>query len=83
MLLPDGRLFLYGPFMIDGKHTAPSNEAFDVRLRGQNSEWGVRDTAVLAALAATHGLQMLDMVSMPANNSMLVFVKSSPAGGKL
>ena len=31
-LAPDGRLFLYGPFKRDGRHTAPSNAAFDESL---------------------------------------------------
>ena len=38
-----GRLFVYGPFMRDGAHTAPSNAAFDASLRAENPEWGVRD----------------------------------------
>ena len=29
-----GILYLYGPYKIDGRHTAPSNEAFDADLRG-------------------------------------------------
>lgn len=29
-----GRLFLYGPFKRDGKHTALSNAVFDTSLRG-------------------------------------------------
>ena len=39
----DGRLFLYGPFKRDGKHTALSNAVFDTSLRQQDAEWGVRD----------------------------------------
>ena len=33
LLRPDGRLFLYGPFKRDGKHTALSNAVFDTSLR--------------------------------------------------
>ena len=51
-----GMLFIYGPFTVDGQHTAPTNEAFDARLKAQNAEWGVRDTATLAAFATRHGL---------------------------
>ena len=29
-----GRLFVYGPFMRDGAHTAPSNAAFDASFEG-------------------------------------------------
>ena len=51
-LRADGRLFLYGPFKRDGKHTALSNAVFDTSLRGRNAEWGVRDIGDLEKLAA-------------------------------
>jgi SAM-dependent methyltransferase len=69
---PDGRLFVYGPFKVDGAHTAPSNAAFDATLRAQNAEWGVRDMGDLAALAGAHGLRIAETVPMPANNFTLV-----------
>jgi hypothetical protein len=72
-LCRDGRLFVYGPFMRDGKHTAPSNAAFDASLRRQNGEWGVRDLADVAALAERMNLTMTDIAQMPANNLTLVF----------
>ena len=37
---PGGRLFVYGPFMRDGAHTAPSNAAFDATLQGGKSGMG-------------------------------------------
>ena len=40
-----GILYLYGPYKRNGKHTAPSNQAFDQSLRAQNPEWGVRNLA--------------------------------------
>ena len=67
----------YGPFMVDGAHTAPSNEAFDERLRAQNAEWGVRDCSALAELAQAHGLSLTERVSMPANNFVLCFRRES------
>ncbi len=76
-LLPDGRLFVYGPFMRDGAHTAPSNAAFDASLRDKNSDWGVRDMRDLAALAQAHGLTLAETVPMPANNWVLVFVRAA------
>jgi hypothetical protein len=69
----DGRLFLYGPFKRDGKHTAVSNAVFDTSLREQDSEWGVRDIADLEKLAAGAGLELAETVEMPANNMILVF----------
>jgi hypothetical protein len=72
--LPTGaRLFLYGPFKRGGKHTAPSNAAFDKSLRDQNAGWGVRDIDDLRKLGASAGLKLVESVEMPANNLTLVF----------
>jgi hypothetical protein len=72
-LRADGRLFLYGPFKRNGKHTAISNAVFDASLREGNAEWGVRDIEALEELAANAGLVLLEIVEMPANNLILVF----------
>jgi hypothetical protein len=72
-LRADGRLFLYGPFKRDGKHTAMSNAVFDTSLREQDAEWGVRDIVDLEKLAAGVGLALIETVPMPANNMILVF----------
>jgi hypothetical protein len=40
-----GVRYLYGPYQINGRHTAQSNQEFDAWLRTQNAEWGVRDIA--------------------------------------
>lgn len=76
---PDGRLFVYGPFMRDGTHTAPSNAAFDTSLRTKDPSWGVRDTRDLSALAEQVGLRLDDIVAMPANNFVLMF-RRNPNG---
>jgi SAM-dependent methyltransferase len=78
-LRADGRLFLYGPFKRDGKHTAPSNAAFDASLRDRNPEWGVRDIADLEKLAAGAGLVLIEIAEMPANNLVLVFARPKAA----
>jgi SAM-dependent methyltransferase len=72
-LAANGRLFVYGPFMRNGTHTAPSNAAFDVSLRRQNAEWGVRDADELGRHADRIGLEMTEMAEMPANNLILIF----------
>jgi SAM-dependent methyltransferase len=76
-LRSDGRLFLYGPFKRDGKHTAMSNAVFDTSLREQDAEWGVRDIADVETLAATAGLALIETVPMPANNMILVFGRTT------
>src|SRR5512146_998051 len=63
-----GRLFVYGPFKRDGEHTAPSNAAFDHKLRAENPDWGVRDVADLNTLARDAGLSAAEVTAMPANN---------------
>jgi SAM-dependent methyltransferase len=72
----DGRLFLYGPFKREGKHTALSNAVFDTSLRDNNAEWGVRDVADVRALAESAGLSLVEIVEMPANNLVLTFERS-------
>jgi hypothetical protein len=66
-------LYLYGPFKLGGRHTAPSNQAFDASLRAQNPAWGVRDLDEVTALAVTHGLVFDERIEMPANNQSVVF----------
>jgi hypothetical protein len=68
-----GLLYLYGPFQENGRHTAPSNAAFDASLRARNSEWGVRDLGEVAALAMSHGLELVGRFQMPANNLSVIF----------
>ncbi|HEY7384777.1 MAG TPA: DUF938 domain-containing protein [Beijerinckiaceae bacterium] len=72
VLAPGGVLYLYGPFKQDGRHTAPSNAAFDASLRARNAQWGVRDTGDVAGLARKHGFALDRPVAMPANNLSLI-----------
>ena len=73
-LLPrGGLLFLYGPYRRGGRHTAPSNEAFDADLKRRNPAWGVRDLEAVIDLADAQGLSAPDIVEMPANNLSLLF----------
>jgi SAM-dependent methyltransferase len=76
LLRDGGRLFVYGPFMRDGAHSAPSNAAFDASLRAENPDWGVRDIRDLRALAQAAGLTLDEIVPMPANNLVLAFARA-------
>lgn len=75
-LRADGRLFLYGPFKRDGKHTALSNAVFDTSLRDRDPEWGVRDIGDLEKLASSVGLALREAAEMPANNLVLTFERT-------
>lgn len=72
-----GVVFLYGPYMRGGRHTAPSNEAFDASLRARNPSWGVRDVADVERVAAENGFALNRITEMPANNLALEFVKAA------
>jgi SAM-dependent methyltransferase len=68
-----GVLFLYGPFMRNGVHNAPSNAAFDVSLKERNPSWGVRDITDLERVGEASQLVLSETIEMPANNMALVF----------
>jgi hypothetical protein len=72
LLKGGGWLILYGPYTVNGEQISPRNAAFDAALRAQNPEWGVRDVADIAALAAANGLRLCETIAMPANNLTLV-----------
>lgn len=73
-LLDEGSpLILYGPYKRDGRHTAPSNAAFDISLRARNPDWGVRDLEEIVAVAAQDGFRLAEVIEMPANNLSIVF----------
>ena len=76
VLAGGGTLYLYGPYRRDGRHTAPSNEAFDLDLRRRNPAWGVRDLETVAALALAKRFGPPEIVDMPANNLSLLFKRT-------
>lgn len=68
-----GLLVLYGPYRGAGRHTAPSNEAFDRMLREQDPRFGVRDLNDVDAEAGRYGFRLEEVVEMPANNLTVIF----------
>jgi SAM-dependent methyltransferase len=75
-LLPaQGVLYLYGPFQRAGRHTAPSNGAFDADLRRRDPQWGVRKLEDVERHAGEAGLLLREVVEMPANNLSAVFAR--------
>jgi len=75
ILTPEGRIFLYGPFL-EGQDSAPSNLVFDANLKSRNPEWGVRQLEQVIALFAGQGFQLEDRIDMPACNLSLIFRRS-------
>ncbi len=75
--LPEGGvLYLYGPFKVGGRHTAPTNESFDQSLRMQDATWGVRNLDDVALEGRRNGLHLIKTVKMPANNLSVIFRKT-------
>ena len=69
-------LYLYGPFRQGGRHTAPTNAQFDRYLRACDAAWGVRDLDAVVESAAHHGVDLVDVVPMPANNLSVILRRS-------
>ena len=74
-LAPSGLLLLYGPYVVDGEPTAPSNLAFDADLRARNPAWGLRRLAEVMEQAEAKGFALHERVAMPANNLLLVLAR--------
>jgi hypothetical protein len=79
LLRDGGVLYTYGPYMRDGRHTAPSNENFDAWLKDLDAGFGVRDVADVEAAARAQDLTLREIVEMPANNLSLVFTRNRRA----
>ncbi len=73
VLVPDGRVLLYGPFSRGGAHTSEGNCRFDRELRAGGAGMGIRALESVFAEAARHGLKPVAEYAMPANNVMLVW----------
>jgi len=73
---PGGKLITYGPYLEKDVPTAPSNLAFDENLRARDPSWGIRELDAVMKEAGRNGLALTQRHPMPANNLLLVFVKS-------
>ncbi len=71
LLRSGGVLFLYGPFMRGGVHTAPSNAAFNESLKARDPRWGVRDLDDVVNAGASR-FDLETVAPMPANNLSVV-----------
>lgn len=72
-LADTGLLTVYGPFVVPGEPTAPSNLTFDADLRSRNPAWGLRSLDAVQACAQEAGLRLRQRLSLPANNLLLVW----------
>ncbi|MDE8602678.1 DUF938 domain-containing protein [Marinomonas sp. RSW2] len=69
--LKSGGIFCqYGPMNVNGEYTSEGNREFDQHLK-ESGCGGIRDVAELVEWAA--GMELIEQVSMPANNFLLVW----------
>ena len=77
LMTDDALLTVYGPFNYNGAFTSPSNAAFDVSLRTDHPQRGIRDFEAVDALAQSAGLVLVEDRAMPANNRCITWRRSS------
>ena len=70
-----GLLFMYGPYLVADRETAPSNLGFDQWLRSRDPRWGLRWLHDVERLADANGLTLERTFDMPANNLSVVYRK--------
>ena len=69
-------LAIYGPFNYRGEYTSPSNARFDSWLAQQHPDSAIRHFEDVDRLAREAGFHLRADHAMPANNRLLVWVKS-------
>jgi cyclopropane fatty-acyl-phospholipid synthase-like methyltransferase len=79
VLSRNGLLIVYGPFNYAGRYTSASNENFDHWLKTSDPLRGIRDFEWVNELADGQGLTLLQDVTMPANNRMLIWCTTTNA----
>jgi len=70
-----GRLVIYGPFMRARELTSDGDRVFHASLIAANPKIGYKDDFDVMDLMQATGLEMVDVVEMPANNLALVAEK--------
>ncbi len=73
------RVFLYGPFKIDGENTSESNAKFELWLKEKDVDFGIRDIGDVNRIANHYGFGDAIRHPMPANNFMMEFVRQHSA----
>ena len=71
-LAPGGTFVLYGPFMRGGELTSDGDARFHAELTAADPQIGYKDDFDIVDLLHASGMELADLVDMPANN--LAFV---------
>lgn len=70
------RVMFYGPFKYNGQFTSESNADFQVWLKEIDSRRGIRDFEKVNELLGQQNITLIEDVTMPANNQLLIFEKA-------
>lgn len=73
VLKDKGVLCVYGPFKENNQFDTQSNEDFDRFLKIQDPQMGLRNIEELDLLAKKAGLQRYQIISLPANNRIIIW----------
>lgn len=74
-LAPRGRFVIYGPFMRAGELTSDGDISFHASLTTQDPEIGYKDDFDVLEMAQAVGLDVVEVIEMPANNLALILGK--------
>ncbi len=76
-VLADNAIFyVYGPFNIQGKYTSEGNRRFDIWLKQNDPDSGIRDRDDLNRVAVKYGFELTQQWDMPSNNKILGWKKT-------
>ncbi|KAJ8934600.1 hypothetical protein NQ318_002944 [Aromia moschata] len=76
-LKPGGLLVTYGAYADGGVLEPQSNRDFDRSIRARDPRCGVRDVQELRRMAEPHGIGLLHVYELPANNKCLIWRKTA------
>jgi len=69
------QVIIYGPFNYNKQFTSESNAKFDIWLKQQYPDAGIRNFESIVELMHKFDLSLLDDIEMPSNNRILHFQK--------
>lgn len=72
-LRENSRAIFYGPFKYNGEFTSESNEIFDRTLKTNDPQSGIRSVEDINNAMIKNGFKLLQDISMPANNQILIY----------
>ena len=81
VLLQKGLFIIYGAFNYKGQFTSESNRRFDDWLKKQNPESGIKNFENVVSELEVRDFKLMEDISMPANNRILVFHFGSRKNG--